>query len=45
MIYVTPPAIAKHMRAGHNWNFGILKWWSNGFWGRWVIDNIYLDRV
>jgi hypothetical protein len=27
-----PPAIARHERAGHNWNVGILEYWNNGFW-------------
>ena len=28
--YVTPPAIAKHMRAGHNWNVGIMGFGEDG---------------
>ena len=32
LVYFAPPAIARHERAGHSWNVGILEHWNIGFW-------------
>ena len=32
LVRFAPPAIARHERAGHNWNDGILEHWNIGFW-------------
>ena len=44
-VHFAPPAIARHERAGHNWNVGILERWNNGFWENGKLNLVGGSRI